>query len=70
MAEYLHIKDTRRIINALFKYFKYLHRDTGALKESDVQMGQEGLRLRYYPILIWMRAKPEVLEARVAKRID
>jgi hypothetical protein len=69
MGEYLHSKDTRRIINALFKYFKYLHRDTGALKESDVQMGQEGLRLRYYPILIWMRAKHEVLEASVAKRI-
>ena len=33
-------------------------------------MNSEGLSLRYYPVLIWMRAKPEILEQRVAKRID
>ena len=33
MGDYLHSRDTRKIINALFKYFKYLHR---GLKESDV----------------------------------
>ena len=33
MGDYLHSRDTRKVINALFKYFKYLH---CGLKESDV----------------------------------
>jgi len=35
MGEYLHVKDKRRIINALFKYFKYLYLES-SLKESDI----------------------------------
>jgi tRNA A37 N6-isopentenylltransferase MiaA len=65
MAEYLHARDTRRVINALVKYFKYM----GNHKESEV-VSSGGSGLRYYPILIWMRASPEILEQRIAKRID
>jgi hypothetical protein len=57
MAEYLHARDTRRVINALVKNFKYM----GNHKESEVA-SSGGSGLRYYPILIWMRASPEILE--------
>ena len=71
MGEYLHSKDTRRVINALFKYFKYLFSPDTSLRESDIQStGASALKLRYYPILIWMRASPEILEQRITKRID
>ena len=72
MGEYLHSKDRRRVINALFKYFKYLHISTDAkfIRESDIQMLHNGLKLRYYPILIWIRATQPILEQRVSKRID
>jgi tRNA A37 N6-isopentenylltransferase MiaA len=66
MGEYLHSRDTRRIINALFKYFKYRNCG-GGLKESEVQT--EGNSLRYYPIMVWLRASPGVLEDRITKRI-
>jgi tRNA A37 N6-isopentenylltransferase MiaA len=33
MGSYLHSKDRRRVINALFKYFKYIGK---GIKESDV----------------------------------
>ncbi len=33
-------------------------------------MLQNGLKLRYYPVLIWIRATQPILELRVAKRID
>lgn len=65
MAEYLHARDTRRVINALVKYFKYM----GNHRESEVATSA-GSGLRYYPILIWMRANPEILEKRITKRID
>ena len=72
MGEYLHSKDRRRVINALFKYFKYLYQasDEKVIRESDIQMLQNGLKLRYYPVLIWIRATQPILELRVAKRID
>jgi len=58
MGEYLHSKDRRRVINALFKYFKYLYQasDEKVVRESDIQMLHNGLKLRYYPVLIWIRA--------------
>jgi tRNA A37 N6-isopentenylltransferase MiaA len=70
MAEYLHQNDTRRVINALVKYFKSL--GSHPIKESEIvtDLVSEGSGLRYYPILIWMRASPDILEKRVAKRID
>jgi len=38
MGEYLHSKDRRRVINALFKYFKYLYQasDEKVVRESDI----------------------------------
>lgn len=64
MGEYLHSKDRRRVINALFKYFKYLYQasDDKVVRESDIQMLQNGLKLRYYPVLIWIRAAQPILE--------
>jgi hypothetical protein len=67
MGEYLHSRDTRRIINALFKCFKYRNCSGGGLKGSEVHT--EGNSLRYYPIMVWLRASPGVLEERIAKRI-
>ena len=71
MSEFLHSNDKRRIINALFKFFKYINinESTSSLKESDVQMNLGGMRLRYLPIFIWMCASPLILEARIWKRI-
>lgn len=41
------------------------------VKESDIQMHKgKTLTLRYFPILVWMRAAPHILEQRVSKRID
>ena len=60
MAEYFHSKDRRRVINALFKALK-------DRKESEVV--KEEKALRYYPVLIWMRAAPDILEERIWKRI-
>jgi tRNA A37 N6-isopentenylltransferase MiaA len=37
MGEYLHSNDKRRIVNALFKYFKYLPQTQGEVKESEIQ---------------------------------
>jgi tRNA A37 N6-isopentenylltransferase MiaA len=64
MGEYLHSKDRRRVINALFKYFKYLYQasDAKIVRESDIQMLHSGLKLRYYPVLIWIRATQSILE--------
>jgi hypothetical protein len=36
MAEYLHFKDKRRIVNALFKYFKSLGGMAAPIKESEI----------------------------------
>jgi hypothetical protein len=40
MAQFLHVKDKRKVINALFKYFKMLHITVDGieslLKQSDV----------------------------------
>ncbi len=69
MGEYLHSRDTRRVINALFKVLKYRYKENGGVMESDIQKGGH-LKFRYYPVVIWMRAEKSVLEARVAKRID
>lgn len=46
------MNDKRRVINALFKYFKYLTKTGGKFKESDLQSLKEGLKLRYLPIII------------------
>jgi len=64
MGEYLHSKDRRRVINALFKYFKHLYKasEDKVVRESDIQMLQNGLKLRYYPVLIWIRATQPILE--------
>ena len=64
MGEYLHSKDRRRVINALFKYFKYLYQasEDKIVRESDIQMLHNGLKLRYYPVLIWIRATQPILE--------
>lgn len=73
MGEYLHSKDKRRVINALFKCLKYRYKDisgSGGIKESDIHMLGEANKLRYYPIMIWMRAQQDILEKRVSKRID
>lgn len=72
----LHSKDKRRIVNGLFKYYKFLPQslDQGEiaklLLESDIQQQKEGRRLRYLPIMIQMSADKEILEQRAAKRID
>ena len=78
MGEYFHSRDRRRVINALFKYFKHaMHNDLsvthdGGLKESDILLNADSKcrKLRYYPVLIWMRAAPSILEQRITKRID
>lgn len=67
MAEYFHSKDKRRVINALFKALKCL-RSSGARTESELILSQQR-SLRYYPVMIWMRARPDILEQRITKRI-
>ena len=62
MGEYLHSRDTRRIINALFKCFKYRGCSAG-------EVHTEANSLRYFPIMVWLRASPGVLEERITKRI-
>jgi len=70
MGEYLHSKDKRRIINALFKFFKFLphQKHPSPLRESDIRMQVD--KLRFLPIIIQMWASPPVLESRIRKRID
>ena len=68
MANLLHSKDKRKIVNALFKFFKTL--PTTEIKESYISQGKDGLKLRYLPILVWIRADKEILQKRIAKRID
>lgn len=70
MSEYLHSNDKRRIVNALFKFFKYMPQSNGLIKESDVQQMKQGLRMRFLPIIIWMCADKEILEERIRKRVD
>lgn len=67
MGEYFHSKDKRRVINALFKALKCLP-SSGAKTESELILSQQRA-LRYYPVLIWMRARHEILEQRITKRI-
>lgn len=72
MAQFLHVKDKRKVINALFKYFKMLHITVDGieslLKQSDVFKKQE--TLRFLPILVWMSADKAILEQRIRKRIQ
>jgi tRNA A37 N6-isopentenylltransferase MiaA len=57
-AEYLHTKDTRRVINALVRHFK-----------NSPGGGGGQMLLRYYPVMVWLRASPGVLEDRIGRRI-
>lgn len=91
MAEYLHSRDRRKIVNALFKYFRlgvshFLSEklrlekgeDDGSTsettaeeqissaspaprRESELQYSQAQVKLRYLPILVWIRADEPVL---------
>lgn len=70
MAEYLHVKDTRRVINALVKCLKYSgNQFYQSTDEKEIKTTEDQNNLRYYPILIWMKASPEILEKRIEKRI-
>ena len=72
MASYLHIMDKRKIVNALFKYFKMLRIENdkvvSKLKQSDVL--KQTNKLRFLPILIWIKADVLILEKRIRKRVQ
>ena len=57
MASYLHSNDKRKIVNALFKYFKQR-----PISELATSANQTSLIMRYCPILIWIKADKAVLE--------
>jgi tRNA A37 N6-isopentenylltransferase MiaA len=71
MASYLHIMDKRKIVNAIFKYFKMLRieneKAVSKLKQSDVL--KQTNTLRFLPILIWIKADVLILEKRIRKRV-
>ena len=56
LGEYLHTRDTRRVINALVRHFKN-------------SPGEGQMVVRYYPVMVWLRASPGVLEDRIGRRI-
>jgi tRNA A37 N6-isopentenylltransferase MiaA len=72
MSEYLHEMDKRKVVNALFKYFKMLAIQDGKavslLKQSDVV--QTTSKLRFLPVLVWLQAERSILEKRVSRRIQ
>ena len=65
MSEYLHKMDKRKVVNALFKYFKMLAIQDGKavslLKQSDVV--QTTSKLRFLPVLVWSSLHPLTLLA-------
>ncbi|CDW87769.1 trna mitochondrial [Stylonychia lemnae] len=66
MAEFLHTKDKRRVINALFKYYKFLPQKIGSLSTASTS----NTKLRFIPLFIWMSARSDILEQRIRKRIN
>jgi tRNA A37 N6-isopentenylltransferase MiaA len=56
-ANFLHPNDKRKIVNALFSYFK---KDKSKVVRD---------KLQCLPILVWMEADRAVLEERVNRRI-
>lgn len=63
--------DKRKIVNAIFKYFKMLRieneKAVSKLKQSDVL--KQTNTLRFLPILIWIKADVLILEKRIRKRV-
>jgi tRNA A37 N6-isopentenylltransferase MiaA len=55
MGEYLHSHDKRRIVNALFKYFKLtVGNQLGS--ESQISYTQSQIELRFLPVLVQIQA--------------
>jgi hypothetical protein len=50
MAEFLHFNDKRKVVNALFKFFR-------GFSQSDINSGKaDDMRLRFLPVIIWLSA--------------
>jgi tRNA dimethylallyltransferase len=76
MAEYLHSNDKRRIVNAIFKFFKM---NIIAKQRKDKEQGktaaqidylEQKLKLRFLPILVQIKADEEVITSRIRNRIN
>jgi hypothetical protein len=55
MADFLHPNDKRKVVNALFKYFRQL--SASGIRASDIASGKANdLQLRFLPVLVWLKA--------------
>lgn len=69
MAEFLHHSDKRKIVNAIFAFFKSLSLSPDGTVVYQDLITQPSV-LRFLPILVWIQAEKAILEKRIAKRIQ
>ena len=76
MSQYLHKNDKRRIVNALFKFFRRSaildqasEQKDILINESEISYTDSKIQLRFMPILVQIKASEPVICQRIRKRI-